>query len=267
MDIEPVNARTSSGPPSSQAWFDRCLVDGDAAEASRRRRSRRRALGISFVVETVLLGLVILVPLMSSVAQPHLTRAVYIPFASGAPGKPKLDLKPAPPNQQLPNVADRFTIFPGGRTPRQTAAVVEGADETGLHGESVLLIPLDLETSVILNVEPPSPVAPPPEGTKKTPDKRPLKLSEGVVQAQLVSRVEPRYPVLAVQIRLQGTVRLHAIISRDGRITALEVVSGHPLLVQSALDAVRQWRYRPTLLDGEPVEVETTISVVFQLHN
>ncbi len=64
---------------------------------------------------------------------------------------------------------------------------------------------------------------------------------------------------------MQGTVVLHAIVSREGRITSLEVVSGPPLFVQAALDAVRQWRYRPTLLGGEPVEVETTITVVFRL--
>ena len=61
------------------------------------------------------------------------------------------------------------------------------------------------------------------------------------------------------------TLLLHAIISVDGRITALEVVSGPPLLVQAAIDAVRQWRYRPTYLNGEPVEVETSITVIFRL--
>jgi protein TonB len=80
-----------------------------------------------------------------------------------------------------------------------------------------------------------------------------------------VSRIVPRYPPLAVQTRKEGTVLLHAIISIDGRITALEVVSGPPLLVQAAVDAVRQWRYRPTYLHGEPVEVETSITVIFRL--
>ena len=94
-----------------------------------------------------------------------------------------------------------------------------------------------------------------------------MKVSGGVMQAQLISRVEPRYPPLAVQTRQSGTVVLHAIISRDGRIDALQVVSGSPFFVQAALEAVRQWRYRPTMLDGEPVEVETTISVEFRLQN
>jgi protein TonB len=66
--------------------------------------------------------------------------------------------------------------------------------------------------------------------------------------------------------RISGTVRLHAIIGKDGSVTQLEVINGHPLLVQSALDAVRQWRYRPTLLNSEPVEVDTTIDVIFSLN-
>jgi len=93
-----------------------------------------------------------------------------------------------------------------------------------------------------------------------------VKVSEGVLEAQLISRIEPRYPTIAVLTKTEGTVRLHAIISRDGRITSLDVISGHPLLVKAALDAVQLWRYRPTMLNGEPVEVETSITVIFRLH-
>jgi protein TonB len=98
-------------------------------------------------------------------------------------------------------------------------------------------------------------------------EKRPVKMSEGVLEAQLITRIEPRYPTIAVQTKKEGTVVLHALISRDGRITSLEVVSGSPLLIGAALEAVQQWRYRPTMLNGEPVEVETTITVVFRLRN
>ena len=111
------------------------------------------------------------------------------------------------------------------------------------------------------------PVDPPAIETRKPTEKKVEKVSEGVQQAQLVSRIEPRYPFLAVQTRTQGTVVLHAIISREGRIEELEIVSGHPLLVQAAVDAVRQWRYRPTFLNGEPVEIETSITVTFRLSN
>ncbi len=88
----------------------------------------------------------------------------------------------------------------------------------------------------------------------------------GAVQAaKLVNRVQPMYPPLARQTRISGTVKLHAIIGKSGAVEQLQVVSGHPLLVQAALDAVRQWRYQPTLLNGEPVEVDTEIDVIFSL--
>ena len=102
---------------------------------------------------------------------------------------------------------------------------------------------------------------PPPP--KATPSR--IRIGGNVQQAKLISQARPLYPPLARQARIQGTVRLQAIIARDGTIAQLEVLSGHPLLVQSALDAVRQWRYQPTLLNGEPVEVVTTIDVVFTL--
>jgi periplasmic protein TonB len=89
----------------------------------------------------------------------------------------------------------------------------------------------------------------------------------GMVQAaKLVNKVQPQYPPLARQTRISGTVRLHAIIGKDGSVQSLTLESGHPLLVQSALDAVRQWRYQPTLLNGEAVEVDTTIDVIFSLN-
>ena len=80
-----------------------------------------------------------------------------------------------------------------------------------------------------------------------------------------MTRVQPVYPVLARQSGIQGVVVLHAIIDRDGRVSELRVISGHPLLVKAAIDAVNQWRYQPTLLNGQPVEVETTITVSFVL--
>jgi len=93
-----------------------------------------------------------------------------------------------------------------------------------------------------------------------------IKQGGAVTAAQLVNRVQPVYPPLARQTRISGTVSLHAIIGKDGAVQQLEVISGHPLLVQSALDAVRQWKYRPTLLEGEPVEVDTTIDVIYSLN-
>ncbi len=82
----------------------------------------------------------------------------------------------------------------------------------------------------------------------------------------LIRRVEPIYPPLGIQLRREGRVELHAIISTDGSIQSLEVITGDPLFIQSALNAVREWRYRPTILDGQPIEVDTHITVVYTLN-
>ena len=105
--------------------------------------------------------------------------------------------------------------------------------------------------------------APPPPKPKQT---GPLRVGGNVQAARIINRIQPIYPPLARQTRISGTVRLHAIIGKDGTIQQLEVMSGHPLLQQAALDAVRQWRYQPTLLNGDPVEVDTTIDVIFSLN-
>ena len=78
-----------------------------------------------------------------------------------------------------------------------------------------------------------------------------------------IVKVQPAYPPLAKQARIQGVVILEAIIGKDGAVTEVKVISGHPLLQQAAIDAVSQWKYKPTLLNGEPVEVVTTVTVNF----
>ena len=86
-----------------------------------------------------------------------------------------------------------------------------------------------------------------------------------MMEGNLVHRVQPDYPTLARQVRVQGKVVLRAMISREGAIENLQVLSGHPMLIRAAVDAVRQWRYRPYVLNGEPVEVETEVTVNFIL--
>jgi protein TonB len=105
-----------------------------------------------------------------------------------------------------------------------------------------------------------APAAPPPPAT-------PLQIQVGgdVQAALLLVQTPPRYPIAARQARIHGTVKLMAIIGTDGKIKNLTIISGHPLLVQAALDAVRQWVYRATVLDGVPVEVNTDIEVRFGL--
>ncbi|MGA8675947.1 MAG: energy transducer TonB [Candidatus Acidiferrales bacterium] len=105
-----------------------------------------------------------------------------------------------------------------------------------------------------------SALPPPP---KAAPSR--IRVGGNVAAAKLIRQVTPVYPTIAKTAHISGTVVLHAIISKDGSIQELTYVSGPPLLMRNAMDAVRQWRYNPTLLNGEPVEVDTTISVVFTL--
>src|SRR5713226_2363126 len=98
-----------------------------------------------------------------------------------------------------------------------------------------------------------------PSATSWEENPRRIKVSESVQEGRIISQTPPVYPILARQARISGTVRLHAIIAEDGSVDELEVVSGHPLLLKAALDAASEWKYQPTLLNGEPVKVDTTV--------
>jgi protein TonB len=92
-----------------------------------------------------------------------------------------------------------------------------------------------------------------------------VRVSSGIEQGLLIHQVKPQYPPLALQARIQGTVVLQAVIGKDGTVEDLRVVSGHPMLTGAAIDAVKQWRYRPYYLNNEPVSVDTQINVNFKL--
>ena len=262
--MHPAKEENAQIPPTPQNLLDRCLVDGDAAAISSGRRRRRKALGISFGIETVALALLIVVPILTSVAQPKLSQPTPGVYLFGARHPHVAEVRPHAPTTSPMNHNNDIVRYEVGQIspPRNPATkdtgesqviadVLPGAEQPDGGAPAIGSIQL--------------PNLPPPTTIRKPEENRPVKMSEGVVQAQLISRIEPRYPSLAQQIKLQGAVVLHAIISRDGSITSLDVLSGHPLLVKAALDAVRQWLYRPTLLNGEPVEVETTITVIFRL--
>jgi protein TonB len=102
---------------------------------------------------------------------------------------------------------------------------------------------------------------PPPPTNSQAPER--IQVGGHVAAARLIYQPKPLYPETARRFRIQGTVRLQALISKEGAIENLTVLVGHPMLIQAALEAVKQWRYEPTLLNGVPVEVETTIVVTF----
>ena len=187
-------------------------------------------------------------PLVVSAGQP---RAVQIVGAArsqagGGRGTRRIALT-QPPVIPL-HVATGGNVLPAASDPvaEISDAIADGAGPVGVHG------------AVWTDV----PVAPPPAAPAPT---APSPRISHVMEGNLVRRVQPVYPPLAVQARIQGMVVLRAVISREGIIENLQVVSGHPMLIPAALEAVRRWHYRPYLLNGEPVEVETQIMVNFTL--
>jgi protein TonB len=103
------------------------------------------------------------------------------------------------------------------------------------------------------------PPPPPPKAQSR------IRVGGNVQAAKMIRQVQPIYPQIAKTAHVQGTVILHAVIAKDGSVSELQYISGPPLLMKNAMDAVREWKYQPTLLNGEPVEVDTTISVIFTL--
>jgi protein TonB len=142
-------------------------------------------------------------------------------------------------------------------------ALIYAIGSVGGNGvqNGVTILP-ELGPALPLTVSPPQPKR--QTAVAATPQ-APLKVGGGVQAAKLVFGPKPVYPPLARTVRIAGTVRLAATISEDGHIRDLRVISGHPMLISAALEAVRQWVYQPTLLNGLPVEVLTDIEVNFLL--
>ncbi len=247
--------------------FSGCLVDGDEAAGKRARRLRRKALLISVAIQGLLVLAMLLGPLVATSERPRL-RYVHIPPYRGAPQdvpeqKPAGTTQSARPRRgpiihgpvfQPPTIPERIDL-----SPDSTAA----APDIGLHP------PAGCASCVPGGTEPLGPLRPdratPLPAPAPTTAARPPRIHRGVDPAQLLHRVDPVYPALLRPLRVAGVVELRAVIATDGTIQELELLSGHPILAHAAIEAVRQWRYRPTLLNGQPVEVETRITVVFEL--
>jgi protein TonB len=251
-------------PARLEMPLGRCLVEGDPEAASRARGTHRKTFGLSLAIEFLLVGLVIAVPLLTGVAQPQIHQILppQLTFSGVWRERSPTQLATPPTSAHTPLIPNPFLRgTPPGmpvNVPRsEKPGDVPLPDLPGGYVPGAVQVVEAGRTSLFM--------APPLLAQPAPQEKHVVKLSEGVLEAQLISRIEPRYPPIAVETKTAGTVRLHAIISRDGLITSLDVLSGHPFLVMAALDAVRQWRYRPTLLNGEPVEVETSITVIFRL--
>ena len=233
-----------------------CLVEGDPEQQKRQRTVRRRALVLSVALQSVVVAAIVLVPLFGKPARIALANVTPLPpyYSRPAP-RPVADPRTADarpknscrfcPGWKISQSIVRHDPPPndGQGAPRFDGIEIPGATEAPSNSRSVTAPP------------------PPPPGGDGTHILRVTHISA----AMLTHRVEPAYPPLARQIGRSGRVELRAIIATDGSIQSLEAVAGDPLFYQSALEAVRQWRYTPTLLNGQQVQVDTYITVIYNV--
>ena len=235
-----------------------CMVDSDASAKTRAKRSRGKALAASIGLEALVLGAVILWPLVTlGVLQPQLSVTPLRPFRGAHEAAPISHLEP----HTIVGSSPRFPkpLYQPPRIPPHidTSGGPEPPGLDGPIGPATPGIGEGFPDGQPIEIARPSP--PPQPSRAVVRDSR-------VMEAMLVHRVQPEYPGLAKHIGLAGTVILRARIGTDGEVRDLRLVSGNALLARSALEAVREWRYRPTILNGQAVEVETQITVNFVLN-
>lgn len=246
-----------------EGMFADCMLD-----VPRTHRSRRSWTTLtSFGLQAAGIGALLLLPLLKSVGVPVVRRTVSLPIGDAGPApdpaRRRASRGISPPVS--PNVV-RF-VAPGRVPP--TISVTDDGIRPPEFGEPCsagcgLNLPgtggAVREFPILLSGN--RPVLPAPTSKPAQPTFRTSTMLEG----SLVRRLRPDYPPLARAARIEGEVVLFAIISKQGMIENLRVLRGHPMLVAAAIEAVRQWRYRPYILNGEPIEVETEITVNFTLN-
>ena len=233
---------------------------------------------VSFMGQIVLIGIMVLIPMIYFDALPKSTLTSFL-VAPPPPPPPPPPPAAAPVKvvKVIPRQFDAGRLMAPKAVPKEIATIKEeelpppsagGGVVGGVAGGVAGGAAGGVLGGIIGSVPSAAPPPPPPpvkvEAPKPVTPQR-IRVGGNVQQAKLLNQPRPAYPPLAKQARIQGVVRLNAIISKDGTIQNLSVISGHPLLVPSAMEAVKQWRYAPTLLNGEPVEVVTQIDVNFTL--
>jgi periplasmic protein TonB len=240
--------------------FEDSLIES----GGRLKTKRGLTTTISFLFEAMLLGVMILIPLLFTDALPK-TQLLTLIVAPPPPPPP-----PPPAAAPVHIVKQVQTDIINGqlRTPTKIPKKVEMIKEdeapppvmAGVVGGVPGGMPGGQMGGVIGGIISSTPVSVP-----KVAAPTRVRVSQGVTEGMVLRRVQPNYPPLARQARIQGDVVLQAEISKDGAIENLRVISGHPMLAPAAIDAVKQWRYKPYFLNGEPVAVETQITVKFSL--
>ena len=218
------------------------------------------ALAASLAAQTFAVGTLLLIPLLYTDRLPFVQFQLPTflpPPPAPEPAKPQA----APRLRRVPRVwnplASPTRIPPLNTQPE----IIDDAPTTLASIDTGAFLPPTLG-AIFSGVIPPPP--PPPHVTEVAPSK-PITVTSDVQAAKLIRKVIPVYPRLAIAAHISGTVRLIGVVARDGTVQQIRVVSGPSLLVEAALDAVRQWVYRPTMLNGKPVEVIAPIDVIFTL--
>jgi protein TonB len=250
--------------------FEQTFVEGVG------KTNRTWTLLISFIGQILLIGVAVLIPLIyfEALPQSQLT-ALFVAPPPPPPPPPPPAAVPIKVVKVIPRQFDAGRLMAPKSVPKDIAIIKEeempppstvagvvGGVPGGVPGGTAGGVIGGIIGSVPTAAPPPPP--PPVKQEVKAVLQR-IRVGGNVQQAKLVRQPKPVYPPLAKQARISGVVRLNAIISKDGTIQNLQVISGHPLLVPSALEAVKQWVYQPTLLNGEAVEVVTQIDVNFTL--
>jgi protein TonB len=232
---------------------------------------RRAAIPLAYVTESMLIGVLVLVPLIYTQALPRqwLGGEIRVPSPPPGPAPARTTGRPAPPPRH-PTTVDPLTE--PIHIPQSIATVVDAPEPPQVQGDALgspdqgVLGGTGNRDGYAPGAAPWVTQAPPPPPVVHTPPRQqPYRVGGDVIAARALFQPRPVYPPLARMARIQGTVVLQATLARDGTIQDLKVISGPPLLAQAALDAVKTWRYQPTLLNSEPVEVLTEIDVNFIL--
>jgi protein TonB len=259
-----VNREPQRVPRTSGDFLNSCLVEGDPEFEQRARKGKRRAIAFSILLETAILAGLLLHPLLGKSERIVYERTPLPPYPRIGNHHPNADHRPAlqPPRPNCHCVTpitptmNRPASSDSNPSPNGASDVPLGAPEGDPRGI------LD----GIPNTSSEKGPERPPE-VDKTARPHTVRIHVGTIEpAQILHRVEPLFPPLARQLHREGRVELHAVITTDGYIESLEVLSGDPLFYQSALAAVREWRYRPTFLSGQPVEVDTHITVLYTIN-
>ena len=251
--------------------FEQTFVDGVG------KTHKSWTVVVSFLVQMVGITAAIIIPLLFTDALPKTQLTSFLVAPPPPPPPPPPPAAAAPKIVKvIPRQFDAGKLMQPKAIPKEITMIKEeelpaASGVQGVVGGVPGGVPGGVAGGVIGGIigsvptaAPPPPPPPKVEAPKPVTPQR-IRVGGNVQAAMAIRAPKPSYPPLAKQARIQGVVRLNAVIGKDGTIQDLKAASGHPLLVPAALEAVRQWLYKPTLLNGEPVEVVTVIDVNFTL--